>query len=454
MLASQVAVAKDCYNGYNTPSMESPIIETGYPLTFRQDDARKLGAHLKDRHSVMLIGIRRVGISNFLRFFLYHKDIAKTYINDGNKHLFISVDLNDLVERELFPFWILTLKRITDAVEKSELEKKVQKRIESLFLDSMQSQDLFLTIDSVRRALVELVNHGILPTLFFIRFDRIKDAATPVFVDNLEGLKDATHHKLSYVFTSYRDLHGLAPHAFVKTALPIFSHNIYIRPGGRNDMETIFKSYNNRYDLKLTTGQKDALYDIVDGYVQYLQLAIIALHEGKITKESKDAMFNSLLADERISLQSEELWETLSDEEQRVLMNIVQGAKISKEETKKTNYLWETGFVIQSGNKLQLFSPLFADYVAKREDIATKNHFVEFTKKEHALFSFLKEHVNEICEREAIIEAVWPEVESLGVSDWAIDRLVARVRGKLKEQKSAYEIQTIKTRGYKLVSVR
>lgn len=434
--------------------MESPIIETSYPLTFREDDARKLGHHLKDRHSVMLIGIRRVGISNLLRFFLHHKDITKTYINDSKNHLFISVDLNDLVEREPFPFWILTLKRITDAVEKSELDKKVQKRIESLFLDSMQSQDLFLTIDSVRRALVELVDHAILPTLFFIRFDRIKDAATPVFFDNLEGLKEATHHKLSYVFTSYRDLHGLAPRAITKNAVPIFSHNIYIKPAGRKDIETIFQSYNDRYKLKLTTNQKNALYDIVDGYIQYLQLAIIALHEGKVSIKNAHEMLSSFLADERISLQSEELWESLAGDEQRVLLKIVQGVRISEREKGEAQYLWDTGFVSEKGEALLLFSPLFAHYVREREKLASKNHVVEFTKKENALFSFLKKHVNEICEREAIIEAVWPEVESLGVSDWAIDRLVARVRGKLKEQKGTYEIQTIKTRGYKLVSVR
>mgnify|MGYP001559141098 CR=1 FL=1 len=175
--------------------MESPIIETQYPLSFREGDAKKLGLHLKDRHSVMLVGMRRIGIGNFLRFFLNHKDIFKTYINDGNYHLFITIDLNDLVERELFPFWILTLKRIADSVEKSALSARVKKQIELLFLDSMQSQDLFLTIDSVRRSLVYLVEQNVLPTLFFIRFDRIKDTATPVFFDNLEGLKEATHQR-------------------------------------------------------------------------------------------------------------------------------------------------------------------------------------------------------------------------------------------------------------------
>lgn len=432
--------------------MESSVIETAYPLTFRQDDAKKLGHHLKDRHSVMLIGMRRVGISNFLRFFLNHKDIINAYINDGREHLFITIDLNDLVERELFPFWILTLKRIADAVEKSELAPKVKKHIELLFLDSMQSQDLFLTIDSVRRALIHLVENGILPTLFLIRFDRIKDAATPVFFDNLEGLKEATHHKLAYVFTSYRDLHGLAPHAFTKNLLPIFSHNIFVKPAKKEDVEIIFQSYNDRYNLKLTSNQKTWLFDIVDGYIQHLQLALIALHEGKIPTPTKQTMFDTLLKDERIGLQSEELWESLNSSEQSVLVNIVQGQKAG-EEKERTQYLWDTGFLSENGTQTAIFSPLFEQYVANRQTTVGKNHIVDFTKKENILFSFLKDNINEICEREAIIESVWSEAEELGVSDWAIDRLVARVRSKLKEQESNYEIQTIKTRGYKLVSV-
>ncbi|MBI2012722.1 helix-turn-helix domain-containing protein [Candidatus Curtissbacteria bacterium] len=76
---------------------------------------------------------------------------------------------------------------------------------------------------------------------------------------------------------------------------------------------------------------------------------------------------------------------------------------------------------------------------------------VELTKKENLLFNLLKEELDKICEREKIIETVWPESEELGVSDWTIDRLVARLREKLKRQKSKFSVVTVKTRGYKLV---
>lgn len=427
--------------------MENGIIEAFYPITFRKDDAASLGAHLKDRHSVVLIGMKRVGISNFLRFFLNHKDIAKTYIGDGSSHLFIPVDLNDLVEREVGPFWILTLKRILDVVNKYPFGKEVKKKIETLFLDSIQSQDLFLTIDSVRRSLIGLLENGLLPTIFFLRFDRMKDTATPELFANLQGLKDATHHKLSYVFTSYRSLDALSPSVFTRATLSVFSKDLYIKPAKQVDTKTIFKTYKDRYKLNLSPLIERTLLEMVDGYIQYLQLALIYLHERKNPLKTKDEFFESLSKDEEIGLQSEELWESLGQQEKNVITKIIKNEKVTEEEKDGGKYLWDTGLVVDS----RVFSPLFDYYVKQTEKKSSNNNIVELTKKENLLFNFLKDSINLVCEREQIVEGVWPEVEALGVSDWAIDRLVARVRNKLKLQKSQYEIQTVRTRGYKLV---
>jgi hypothetical protein len=426
--------------------MEKTIIESAYPLSFRQDEAAQLATHLKSRHSVSLIGMKRVGISNFLRFFLYNKEITKTYLSE-DKHLFIPVDLNDLVEREIYPFWRLTFKRIVDAVNKSDITDTIKKDVERSFLESIQTQDLFVAIDNVRHTLVTLVENGVFPTLFLLRFDRIKDSVTPEFFSNLQGLKDATHQKLSYVFTSFRSLDILSPKVFSRASLSVFTNNMYIKPASREDTKIIYNTYKTRYKLSLGETLEHVLFDTVDGYVQYLQLALISLHEAKESVQTKEQLVERLSKDERISLQSEELWESLTPDEQKVLVKIAKGTQISPEEREKARYLWDTGFIVEN----TVFSPLF-DYYLKAKQGMAENSVVEFTKKENALFSVLKQHVNEICEREKIVESVWPEVEALGVSDWAIDRLVARVRSKLKLQKKGLEIQTIKTRGYKLIS--
>lgn len=435
------------------PDMNQTVIESSYPLTFRKNDSVSLGEHLRHRHCVVLIGMKRVGISNFLRFFLNHKNIVSAYIKDGKQHIFIPVDLNDLVERELAPFWTLTLKRIVDACEQYKVPVEVKREIENLFLSSIQSQDLFLAIDSVRRSLMKIVEHDMLPTIFFLRFDRIKEAVTPEFFANLQGLRDAAHQKLSYVFTSFRSLDHLSPNVFTKASLSLFSRDMYIKPAEEKDIKTIFNIYKDRYTLSISHSLEKSLFDIVDGYVQYLQLVLISLHEEKVSLETKKTLFERFIKDERIILQSEELWESLDETEKSVLLKISEGKSPTDAEIENARYLWDTGFVNEVKGRRAIFSPLFDYYLGQKEKKSRSESGVDFSKKEHLLFTFLRKNQDEICEREKIIEAVWPEVEELGVSDWAIDRLVARVRQKLKLQKSNFEIQTVKTRGYKLITI-
>ncbi len=428
---------------YNT-NMKTFIIEKSYPIEFRSSDSEKLGLLLKNRRSVVLVGMKRVGISNFLRFFLNHKDIKKKYIGDET-HIFIPVDLNNLVEREIFPFWILTFKRIADFVEENVSNPDVKKKISQLFLDSIQTQDLFLTIDGVRKSLLYLCEAGFNPTIFFIRFDRIIDVATHSFFANFQGLIDATQNKLSFVFTSVRPLDAHSSSVFTKQALSVFADTLYVKPAKASDVKIIFEKTIEQYPLKGSVNLEPELLRLVDGYNQYLQYALIALHEEKESVRT-DTLFDFLFQDERIALQSEELWESLSDEERQVLKDIVKG---NKQMPLKGEYLFKTGLIIHDTT---VFSPLFERFLHEKIQSNKKDgQILELSKKEHLLLTFLKQNMNEVCEREKIIERVWPEAETFGVSDWAIDRLVARLRNKLKSQNAKEEIITVKTRGYKLV---
>ena len=418
--------------------------EVQYPLSFRRKDAQSLGLYIKNRNNVVLVGMKRVGISNFLRFFLHKQGIAKKYIGDGN-HLFISVDLNDLVERELYPFWVLTLKRIEDSVMSSNVTEKTKKYIETLFLDSIQSQDLFLTIDSIRKSLVKLVEEGISPTIFFLRFDRMQNVVTPEFFANLQGLIDASHKNLSYVITSVRSLESLSPDVFTRASVSVFARTMYMTPSSKEDSMVVLNEICRRYGLDFPENTKLKILDIVDGYTQYLQFSLSYLHE----KKNKSVLANiedELFMDERIAFQSEELWESLVQEEQDVLLKHSKGKQIASDEKEKASYLWNTGILSASG----VFSRLFERYLQNKEGSSKDTNKHELSKKEHLLLKILEENRGALCEREKIIECVWPEAALYGVSDWAVDRLVARLRSKLKSSDSEYEIVTVKTRGYKL----
>jgi len=412
--------------------------ESTYPLTFRDQDTKTLADHIALRHSVELVGMKRVGISNFLRFFLENKEVYRNYIPP--EHIFITVDLNDLVERELYAFWILTFKRINDTIQNTNIKNSIKEQITDLFTSSIQSQDLFLAIENIRSAITTITNTGLVPTLFLLRFDRMQNASTPQFLSNLQGLIDASGYKLSYVFTSARPLDQIAPTSFPRASLSTFSHIMYLKPAKKEDILTILSSLKKRYNIMLSKEIEKELLTLTGGHVQYLHLSMIILNENK-RKDLNISQITELISkDERIILQSEEIWDSLTSDEKNSLIKALN----NNPPPQKSKYLHYTGILSKNNNP---FNPLFEEFVKK---MTGQEGVIELTKKEHLLFTLLNENLEEVCDRDTIIHAVWPEYEEEGVTDWTIDRLISRLRAKLKLQNSDLRIITIKTRGYKL----
>ena len=276
----------------------------------------------------------------------------------------------------------------------------------------------------------------------------MSDVVTAEFFDNLQGLIAATAHNTSYVFTSVRGLDSLSPDVLTRSQANAFAHNIHIKPANGEDAEIIYKTLNKNYKLHLSESLKNELFRASDGYAQYLFFSLVYLNENKNNLPKPNELFTGLLEDERIALQSEELWESLNSDEQDALIKLHEGQKLIRDEKQKADYIFKTGII---NDKEGVFSPLFSAYLHEKLTERASNNKVELTRKEHLFLNLLESLKNQVCEREQIIQSVWPETEAVGVSDWAIDRLVARLRTKLKLQKYKHEIITVKTRGYKLV---
>lgn len=431
--------------------MDSSWSKFIYPITFREKDAKLLGEFIRLRHSVEVIGMKRVGISHFLRFFLYHKHVIPTYISKSEKHIFIPVDLNDLIERELSPLWILTFKRIVDQVENSKLVNAgIKKLVSNLFLASIQSNDLFLTMENIRRALVEVAREDINSTIFFIRFDRISATASKEFFQNLEGLQEATGRKASFVFTSHRPLAQLVADSSPHFSLS-FLDTVYLKPAKSEDIKIIFDMLENRYQLKQKGEISQKIIELSGGHVQYLHLMLVALHQHEeIEPYNAGTLLEIMSSEERLNLLSEEIYESLSSDEKEILRSVINNHFVTANKT-KLQYLLDSGIVQEKNTYLALFNSLFELFLKNKQKSEISDTVVELTKKEYLLYSALLDNLNQVCERDKIIEAVWPEYEEFGVSDWTIDRLTARLRTKLKKQNSPYSVITVKTRGYKLV---
>ena len=275
--------------------------ESFYPMSFRSKDIFCFTESIKLHQSVELIGMKRVGINNFLRYFLIKKDKLL-----DKKFIIIMIDLNNLFEREVFAFWRLTLKRITDVVKQSSLPEDVISKISHSFDISIQTNDALVTFDGIREAISLIVQNQYNPVFIFNRFDRLKDAATEEFYDNLIALKDAGHSRTSFIFTSYRELEKLRPDVFKYTSSSGFSQRIYVKPVNLMDSQVVSDQIEKQYQLKIDQKHHQTLLEMCGGHIQYLRLSLLAVHEYlKIYSKISSHFFQLLGQNERVIFQSD-----------------------------------------------------------------------------------------------------------------------------------------------------
>jgi hypothetical protein len=78
----------------------------------------------------------------------------------------------------------------------------------------------------------------------------------------------------------------------------------------------------------------------------------------------------------------------------------------------------------------------------------------QLTAKEHRLWEYFNTHPSEVCEKDDLIRAVWPEdqIYEQGIRDDSLAQLVRRLREKIEPDPSHPRyIQTIPGRGYRFI---
>jgi hypothetical protein len=84
--------------------------------------------------------------------------------------------------------------------------------------------------------------------------------------------------------------------------------------------------------------------------------------------------------------------------------------------------------------------------------VRVDRHAVELSPKEFALLAYLYEHSGQVCSKDDIANAVWPEYQA-GVYDYQVENLVRRLRSKLElDPANPQLLLTMRGLGYKLVT--
>lgn len=147
-----------------------------------------------------------------------------------------------------------------------------------------------------------------------------------------------------------------------------------------------------------------------------------------------------------IRFKLESIWQQLSNTEKNVLLKVIrQNHDFAPDERTSLSHLIETGMVEKIEDTYKLTMPVFSEYIKEKaysmsltlgpegsvllDNQNVTNRFGALEKR--ALVCLLKKQGN-LVNREELGEAVWINVVD-SYSDWALDRIVSRLRKKIKK---------------------
>ena len=358
-----------------------------YPDNYREREINQLLAFTKAGESAAVIGLSGSGKSNLFGF------MAQRAAGIYPEIKFVLIDCNRLMAASKEAF--LLMARQTIAPEQDD--------------SYANSKDVLAALD---RSLAALLNEHAGVCLMLDRFD----ALYPVedfsgLTGNLRALRDRYKYQLTYIVGARRPLD-----AQTELSELFFGRTLWLGPLSTSDARWSCKRDGQRLaGLGKTVWDDRAMEKLVElswGYPALLRAVCEAYANGAQLELS------DMLDQPAVTRRVAEFW---ADEPTAKMIRL-------------------SGLTGQP--LLQASLPAGA---LKSVDLA------ELTAKEHQLLEYLRNHRDQVCTKDELIQAVWPEdvIFEQGVRDESLAQLVRRLRVKVEQNPTEPRfIQTVAGRGY------
>lgn len=247
------------------------------------------------------------------------------------------------------------------------------------------------------------------------------------------------------------------PFASIFSTHTKFQQNISLFPAYSAEDSKIFAD--NLCNMWEIQPDKDLLHWVLDefgGFLWFMREAIRQIRDAQ-TPITREEILNS----SPIRLRFATLSNLLSPAEMNLLSNIHQQKLISPEQRQSSEfrYLSDIKIIVENGNGFVIRpSSLYKMHHEASEGVQLGNEhtlpgdtpFDIFTKQEEKVMKLLLENKNKIVSREQIAQIMWGEQDwNEKYSDWAIDKIISRIRQVLDEQGiSSLTLITKKGRGF------
>jgi two-component system response regulator ResD len=255
-------------------------------------------------------------------------------------------------------------------------------------------------------------------SLLLDRFDSLAGqtggGAQRVVAGNLRALRDSHKYSLTFVTATRRPLE---PHT--ELAELFYANTLWLGPLSESDACWNVARYAARKGLQWDRSIAQALYEITWGYPSFLRAACEAAAAGASLSAGE------LRAHPAVARRLAEFWADEPCEEDLRRSGLAGHPLLAGGRP--------------AGSTAQAPAGLFIDH----------SHL---TAKEHLLLEHLQQRPGEVCEKDDLIRAVWPEdkIFERGVRDDSLAQLVRRLREKIEKDPSEPRyIHTVPGRGYR-----
>jgi DNA-binding winged helix-turn-helix (wHTH) protein len=439
--------------------------ETSYPS--RAEEIDTILGYVDDAECCAVVGLSNMGKSHLLRSLAS----VRPLVASDNEHVFVYIDFNLMVEMTEQAFYELILRSTISMLARLDLPAPLHGQLRQAYNKVIDSDNPFLIPLGFNEGIVTLCEE--LSRRFVYLFDEFdgpfREIEPRVYL-NLRALADRYARQLIYVVATNRRLNRMRGGSEIGEFCELFAHQtLYLGPLNHNDVQHAVSAFMSEEGLTVTPHDIDFVWQTSGGHPGLLQAVCHVLASiGGIEDEHGERLARDKL-DSDVSVRSEciKLWNGLSAEEQRTLIDFVAGEGI---ERAQLDALVQMGLLRTDGS-YTLFSSVFAGFVRRqrlaqspyplgvRVDAESGEVWVDgeiaptLTELEYRALLLFYGRMDQICDKYEIVEAVWGQDYIDEVDDARIEKLISRLRKKIEPEPSEPKyLQTVRGRGYRLVS--
>jgi energy-coupling factor transporter ATP-binding protein EcfA2 len=366
-----------------------------YPESYREKEVQAVTRAVKAGECVSLIGLSGAGKSNLMGFLAYRSALA------GKALL---VDCNRLAQSTPDAFFRLVRQGLGSTAEGSDDLRALEAAIDQRIKGSSHPQSVGFGLGKVGDGICLLLD----------RFDALPASAMPIIASNLRALRDAHKYQLTYVTATRRPLD---PHS--ELAELFYAHTIWLGPLSESDARWNVTRYAERIGATWDADVAEALIRLTWGYPSLLRAACEAYAAGCPLE------LDSLCQHPAIQRRVDEFWVDHPAEAD------VRASGLAEH-------------------------PLLGEALPAAQPAPTvSTDDSQLTAKEHLLLEHFRSHPSQVCDKDELIRAVWPEdrIFERGIRDDSLAQLIRRLRQKIEPDASnPQHILTVPGRGYRFVA--